>query len=46
MTMEYPVKSKSEFNALHVGDRIQATVNVRREGDYDLSDIQKQAPGK
>jgi Cu/Ag efflux protein CusF len=46
MTMEYPVKSKSEFNTLHIGDKIQATVNVHGEGDYDLSDIQKQAPGK
>jgi Cu/Ag efflux protein CusF len=46
MTMEYPIKSKSEFNTLHVGDKIQATVNVRGEGDYDLSNIQKQSPGK
>lgn len=46
MTMEYPVKSKSEFNALHVGDKIQATVDDRGDGDYDLTNVQKQAPGK
>ena len=46
MTMEYPIKSKSEFNTLHVGDKIEATVNVRGVGDYDLSNIQKQPPGK
>jgi Cu/Ag efflux protein CusF len=46
MTMEYPIKSKSEFNTLHVGDKIQATVNVRGEGDYDLSNIQTVASGK
>lgn len=46
MTMEYPVKSKSEFNTLHAGDKIQATVNDHGDGDYDLSNIQKQAPGK
>jgi len=28
MTMEYPVKPDSEFQKLHVGDRIQATVVV------------------
>jgi len=44
--MEYPIKSKSEFNTLHVGDKIEATVNVRGMGDYDLSNIQKQPPGK
>jgi Cu/Ag efflux protein CusF len=43
MTMEYPVKSKADFNALHVGDKITATVNVSASGDtYDLSGIQKQ----
>ena len=42
MTMEYPIRSKSEFDALHVGDRIQATVNVREDGLYDLSNIRKQ----
>ena len=28
MTMEYPVKPDSEFQKLHVGDRIEATVVV------------------
>lgn len=44
MTMEYPIRSKSEFNTLQVGDRIQATVNVREDGLYDLSNIRKQSP--
>jgi Cu/Ag efflux protein CusF len=43
MTMEYPVKSKAEFNTLHVGDKIQGTVDDRGSGDYDLSNIQAQA---
>ena len=51
MTMEYPVKSRTEFNTLHVGDKIQGTVDDRGDGDYDLSGIlqqagQKQAPQK
>jgi Cu/Ag efflux protein CusF len=40
MTMEYPVRSKSEFAKLHVGDRIAATVNVHGD-EYDLTDINK-----
>src|ERR1039458_10284544 len=28
MTMEYPVKPNAEFQKLHVGDRIEATVMV------------------
>lgn len=28
MTMEYPVKPEAEFQKLHVGDRIEATVVV------------------
>lgn len=44
MTMEYPIKSKADFSALHVGDEIKATVNVRDDGGYNLSDIQKQTP--
>lgn len=43
MTMEYPVSSPAEFKALHVGDKIKATLNVRGSGDdYSLSNIQKQ----
>ncbi len=37
--MEYPVKSKQNFNALHIGDKITATVNVRDDTTYDLSNI-------
>ena len=38
MTMEYPVKPESEFQKLHVGDKIEATVMV---GDpaYYVTDI-------
>jgi Cu/Ag efflux protein CusF len=42
MTMEYPIRSKSEFKTLHVGERISATVNVREDGVYDLSNIHPQ----
>ncbi|MGA8026728.1 MAG: copper-binding protein [Bryobacteraceae bacterium] len=41
MTMDYPVKSKTDFNSLHVGDKIKAIVNVRDDG-YDLSNVQAQ----
>jgi Cu/Ag efflux protein CusF len=39
MTMEYPVKDKSEFAKLHEGDRISATVYVS-ESAYHIGDIQ------
>ena len=42
MTMEYPVKSKEEFKALHVGDQIKATVDVSDAGAYDLSNVRVQ----
>ncbi len=44
MTMEYPIRSRSDFNSLHAGDRITATVNVREDGGYFLSDIKVQKP--
>jgi Cu/Ag efflux protein CusF len=34
MTMEYPVKPDSEFQKLHVGDHIKATVVVLDPGYY------------
>jgi Cu/Ag efflux protein CusF len=43
MTMDYPIRSKTEFGQLHPGDRIRATVNVRGI-DYDLTDIRKLKP--
>jgi Cu/Ag efflux protein CusF len=47
MTMEYPIKSKAEFDMLQAGNSIQATVNVSASGtDYNLSDIRKQNGGK
>lgn len=41
MTMEFPVRSKSEFEQLRPGDHITATVNVRGM-DYDLTGIHRQ----
>ena len=38
MTMEYPVKPESEFQKLHVGDKIEATVMVGDPGYY-VTDI-------
>ncbi|HEY1496044.1 MAG TPA: copper-binding protein [Candidatus Solibacter sp.] len=38
MTMEYPVKPDSEFQKLHVGDKIEATVVVA-DVKYYLTDI-------
>jgi Cu/Ag efflux protein CusF len=46
MTMEYPVKSKSDFAVLRAGESIEATVNVTDAGGYDLSDIKAQPSGK
>jgi Cu/Ag efflux protein CusF len=34
MTMEYPVKPDAEFQKLHVGDHIQATVMVNGDKYY------------
>jgi Cu/Ag efflux protein CusF len=44
MTMEYPVKPESDFQKLHVGDRIQATVVVLDPGYYvtDVKVLPKQ----
>ena len=38
MTMEYQVKPDSDFQKLHVGDRIQATVVVN-DPTYYLTDV-------
>jgi Cu/Ag efflux protein CusF len=38
MTMEYPVKPDSEFQKLHVGDRIEATVVVS-DPAYYVTDV-------
>ena len=38
MTMEYPVKPDAEFQKLHVGDKIEATVMVSDPGYY-VTDI-------
>lgn len=40
MTMEYPVKDLSEFQALHNGERIAATVFVRNL-DFWIADIHR-----
>jgi Cu/Ag efflux protein CusF len=39
MTMEYPVKPDAEFQKLHVGDRIEATVVVADPAVYYVTDI-------
>lgn len=46
MRMDYPVPSRKDFEAMHVGDKIQATVNVYDSGDYDLSSVQKNSSAK
>jgi len=45
MTMEYPIKSKADFDKLHIGDQITATVNASDDGLYDLSDVQRLSKG-
>ena len=39
MTMEYSVKPDAEFQKLHVGDKIQATVVVEGDIKYYVTDI-------
>jgi len=46
MRMDYPVPARKDFESMHVGDKIQATVNVYDSGDYDLSSIQQASSGK
>ena len=38
MTMEYPVKPDAEFEKLHIGDHIQATVVVQ-DPNYYVTDV-------
>jgi Cu/Ag efflux protein CusF len=38
MTMEYPVKPDAEFQKLHIGDHIEATVVVA-DPSYYVTDI-------
>jgi hypothetical protein len=44
MTMAYPIESRAEFERLRVGEIVRATVNVYDPGDYNLSNVQEQAP--
>ena len=39
MTMEYPIKSKSDFQSLKVGEQIKATLDVVGDNSYTVSDI-------
>ena len=39
MTMEYPVKSKAEFDSLKVGEQITGTLDVAADESYTLSNI-------
>jgi Cu/Ag efflux protein CusF len=39
MTMEYPVKPDAEFQKLHVGDRIEATVVVSDSNGYYVTNF-------
>jgi len=39
MTMEYFIKPDSEFQKLHVGDRIQATVVVVSDANFYVTDV-------
>jgi hypothetical protein len=47
MQMDYPIKSKAEFDSLHVGEKIKATLNVSASNDeYNLTGIQNQDAAK
>ncbi len=45
MTMEYPIKSKSEFESLHKGEQITATLDVTADDSYSVSNV-KEKRGK
>ena len=46
MTMDYPIKSKTEFDSLRTGERIKATLNVSASNDeYNLTDIRAEGSG-
>ena len=42
MTMEYPIKSKSEFQSLHAGEQITATLDVAGDDSYSVSNVKPQ----
>jgi protein SCO1/2 len=46
MTMDYPIKSKAEFESLHPGDKISATLDVSEDATYAVSHIKIQGSGK
>jgi len=47
MTMDYPIKSKAEFDALKRGEIIKATLNVSAgNDDYNLTDVHQQSSPK
>ncbi len=46
MTMEYPVPSRDDFAKLRVGEDIAATIDVRDDGLYSLSNVQIKAPDR
>ena len=46
MTMDYPVRSKSDFDSMRTGEQITATLEVTDDDRYALSNIKPQMPGK
>lgn len=47
MTMDYPIKSKSEFDRLRSGEKIKATLNTNASNDeYNLTDVKDQGSVK
>jgi len=46
MTMEYPVKLKSEFETLHAGDHISATIDVHEDHTFEIEGIHKETPNR
>ena len=47
MTMDYPIKSKADFDRMRVGEIIKATLNVNATNDeYNLTAIQDEGVAK
>ena len=42
MTMEYPIKSRSDFQSLHTGEQITAVLDVAADDSYSISNVKVQ----
>lgn len=41
MKMDYPIAKKSDFEKIHPGDHVEATLDVFESGDYAISSFEQ-----